>query len=272
MKTCNKCNTTKELTEFYKRSKDVYRHECKKCYCDRVKQNSLKHVEEKSAYDKEYRKKNSETIATRRRKWERENYQLKLEESKKEDPNLKITKKCSKCKEVTDNFKRNVGKKDGFNHHCRVCEGKTARAYEVANREAINERRRQWYEDNKEAINKRHQDRKKNDPVYRAVCNMRTYMGLILKGTAKCESQMKLLGCTRDHYLHHMEAQFTEGMSWDNYGEWHQDHIQPCASFDQTDPEQQKICWHYTNFQPLWAEDNLRKSDQIVAEFQVNLL
>jgi hypothetical protein len=61
-------------------------------------------------------------------------------------------------------------------------------------------------------------------------------------------------------------------MTWDNYGEWHMDHIQPCASFDQTDPEQQKICWHYTNYQPLWAEDNLRKSDTIINEHQTKLL
>ena len=97
-------------------------------------------------------------------------------------------------------------------------------------------------------------------------------MGHILEGTSKAESQMKLLGCTRDHYLQHMEAQFTEGMSWGNYGEWHQDHIQPISSFDHKDPEQQKICWHYTNFQPLWAKDNCSKHDRIVSEHQVNLL
>ena len=51
-------------------------------------------------------------------------------------------------------------------------------------------------------------------------------------------------------------------MSWDNYGThgWHIDHIRPCASFDLSDEEQQKICFHYTNLQPLWAEDNLKKS------------
>jgi hypothetical protein len=59
----------------------------------------------------------------------------------------------------------------------------------------------------------------------------------------------------------HLEAQFTDGMSWDNYGRdgWHIDHIRPCASFDLTDPEQQRQCFHYTNLQPLWAADNIRK-------------
>jgi hypothetical protein len=57
-------------------------------------------------------------------------------------------------------------------------------------------------------------------------------------------------------------------MSWGNYGlhGWHVDHIIPCASFDLTDPEQQRQCFHYTNLQPLWAEDNLRKSDKLPHE------
>ena len=59
----------------------------------------------------------------------------------------------------------------------------------------------------------------------------------------------------------HLEAQFKPGMTWDNYGlkGWHVDHIRPCASFDLRDPEQQRRCFHYTNLQPLWAEENLKK-------------
>jgi hypothetical protein len=52
-------------------------------------------------------------------------------------------------------------------------------------------------------------------------------------------------------------------MSWENHGEWHIDHIRPCASFsDLTQLEQQKQCCHYTNLQPLWAIDNILKSDK----------
>ena len=51
-------------------------------------------------------------------------------------------------------------------------------------------------------------------------------------------------------------------MNWDNYGQWHIDHIRPCASFNLLDPIEQKICFHYTNLQPLWAEDNLKKSNK----------
>jgi hypothetical protein len=58
------------------------------------------------------------------------------------------------------------------------------------------------------------------------------------------------------------EEKFTEGMSWDNKNEWHIDHIIPLSSA-QTEEELYKLC-HYTNLQPLWAEDNLRKSNKIV--------
>lgn len=202
MKTCSKCNTKKELTEFYdeKNKRDGKTKECAECIKDRIKK---------------YRQKNKELIKQQRKKhWEK-------------------------------------------------------------NRENCLARQKAYYEANKTRINKKKRQYEKEqlklNPELRLVKNMRGYMRLILKGSRKAASQMELLGCTREHYLQHMEAQFTEGMTWDNYGEWHQDHIQPVSSFDQTDPEQQKICWHYTNFQPMWAAENIQKRDSIV-EHQVNLL
>lgn len=72
-----------------------------------------------------------------------------------------------------------------------------------------------------------------------------------------------LIGCSYFDLRSHLEAQFLPGMTWKNHGRhgWHIDHIRPCASFDLTDPEQQKQCFHYSNLQPLWAADNIRKSD-----------
>jgi hypothetical protein len=63
--------------------------------------------------------------------------------------------------------------------------------------------------------------------------------------------------------IQHLQKQFKKGMSWDNHGDWHIDHIIPCASFDLTKPSEQKKCFHYTNLQPLWARENLKKGARL---------
>lgn len=70
---------------------------------------------------------------------------------------------------------------------------------------------------------------------------------------------MFLIGCEIDYLLYHIQEQFNPGMTWDNYGDWHIDHIKPCANFDLSKPEEQRKCFNYTNLQPLWAEENLIK-------------
>jgi hypothetical protein len=70
-----------------------------------------------------------------------------------------------------------------------------------------------------------------------------------------------VVGCTPEQLRQHIEKQFQPGMSFDNYGEWHVDHMRPCASFDLNDPAQFTECFNWRNLQPLWAADNLRKSD-----------
>lgn len=81
------------------------------------------------------------------------------------------------------------------------------------------------------------------------------------KGRAKT---MDFVGCSVNELKAYIESKFTDGMSWDNYGRggWHLDHIKPCSKFDLSDPEQQKQCFHYTNLQPLWEADNIRKSNK----------
>jgi hypothetical protein len=77
----------------------------------------------------------------------------------------------------------------------------------------------------------------------------------------------ELIGCTIPQLMAHLEAHFTDGMTWGNKGRggWHIDHIIPCALFDLTDPEQQKACFHWSNLQPLWEADNIRKGARLVA-------
>jgi hypothetical protein len=84
-------------------------------------------------------------------------------------------------------------------------------------------------------------------------------------GNIKTENTLNLVGCSIEQLRGYLEKQFTKGMSWKNYGYhgWHIDHIRPCTSFNLSNPQQQKQCFHYTNLQPLWAKDNLRKNNKV---------
>ena len=90
------------------------------------------------------------------------------------------------------------------------------------------------------------------------------YKHLKLRGLTKGGRTFELLGYTGKELYDHLESQFTDGMSWENMGEWHIDHIRPVASFnfDSTDHPEFKKCWSLDNLQPLWAADNLVKSDK----------
>jgi hypothetical protein len=95
---------------------------------------------------------------------------------------------------------------------------------------------------------------------------LRTRLGSALKSqkAIKSNKTMDLVGCSIPYLRGYLEAKFKEGMTWENHGEWHIDHIKPCASFNLLDEVEQKKCFHYKNLQPLWASENLSKSDKII--------
>ena len=82
-----------------------------------------------------------------------------------------------------------------------------------------------------------------------------------LKGNRKASSTTELLGCSIEECRKHLEDQFEDGMTWKNHGEWHIDHRRPCASFDLVNEEEQRICFHHSNLQPMWGAENISKSD-----------
>ena len=104
-----------------------------------------------------------------------------------------------------------------------------------------------------------------SDPQFKMACVCRSRLHDVLGRKEKAANSRELVGTDWAGLVAHLEAQFLPGMSWENYGyeTWHVDHIRPCASFDLTDPEQQRQCFHYTNLQPLWAKDNLSKSARL---------
>ena len=82
------------------------------------------------------------------------------------------------------------------------------------------------------------------------------------KNWLKTNKTLDLVGCSVEFLREHLERQFKDGMSWDNCGSWHIDHIIPLSSANNSE-EMNKLC-HYSNLQPLWAYDNLRKGNKII--------
>ena len=137
--------------------------------------------------------------------------------------------------------------------------------WRAKNPEKSKESNANWRAENPEHyasyINDYHKQRKAKDPLYRLHCNMRSMGNRVVKQLAlgkKPACTEKWQGCTAEELKAYLESLFTEGMTWENYGEWHVDHIRPVSSFA---PEEWEQINHYTNLQPLWAEDNLSKSD-----------
>jgi hypothetical protein len=100
----------------------------------------------------------------------------------------------------------------------------------------------------------------RDDISYKLLKLLRSRIYKVMKETVKSKTSLELLGCSLKQLQHHLEKQFKKGMSWDNYGKWHIDHIQPCVSFDLRKPSEQRKCFNYRNLQPLWAKENLRKN------------
>lgn len=138
--------------------------------------------------------------------------------------------------------------------------------YRIKNKEEITKQRKKYKISNREKINQYVSDKLKEDINFKLSKNIRNRILIALERNSKSDTTFNLLGCTIEQLKQHLESQFEEGMSWRNHGlhGWHIDHIKPCSSFDLSDPQQQKECFHYKNLQPLWAKDNLIKGGKIV--------
>lgn len=204
-------------------------------------------------------------------------------------------KKCSKCgveKDFSEFSKRESSckccKKKYYESNKEYIKGKAKKYYEAHkekakkyyedNKERLKESRKKYYESNKEKFreyNKQYREnnkeyykeyskeRRKTDPLFKMSHNLRdrTYKAFKSKGYSKNTKTQEMLGVDWEVCKQHIEKQFTEGMNWDNQGEWQIDHIIPLASAN-NEKELMKLC-HYRNLQPLWAEDNLVKKDKI---------
>ena len=212
------------------------------------------------------------------------------------------TKKCSICKEVKPfvSFHKKIDGKYGLKSLCKKCVKIQSKIYYDNNKEAQREKGRNTYLNNKESILKDRSEYYKNnrnkilgqkkdywiknkekiskksakyrktkmetDLEFRLVKKLKTRIIIAIKKqySKKAYSSIELLGCTPKEARIHLEKQFTKGMTWENHGKWEIDHRIPCASFDLTNPDEQKTCFSYLNLQPLWKKDNRSKSDKIL--------
>ena len=166
---------------------------------------------------------------------------------------------CSQCRKE----KRKLNYLNNREHELKV-----NKLWKENNLERAKQINKLWVKNNPEKKNfsqrKYRKNRRNRDPMFKVLENLRVRIHSVLtsKHIVKETTTKKLTGCTLEYLKNHLEKKFKDGMSWDNYGQWHIDHIRPCASFNLLDPIEQKICFHYTNLQPLWAEDNLKKSNK----------
>lgn len=149
-----------------------------------------------------------------------------------------------------------------------------AREYYRANKESIDAYRRAWTErvykverrDHRRKLTKASRQRKKDrmGPAFQINERMSANIRQSLRRGKGGNSWEKLVGYTLDDLASHLEKQFTKGMSWENIGQWHIDHVCPLASFkyESYECEAFRQAWCLSNLRPLWAIDNLRKNDK----------
>jgi hypothetical protein len=185
------------------------------------------------------------------------------------------TKICTKCglEKKLDDFPKDKNRNDGYYVHCKLCR----KIIYQSNSVIIKEKNKKYYYENKEKNHKKilernrlwrknnpsyTTDRKKIDPTFKLIKNIRRRLNRFISFTyfTKRNTTIHHIGCSPQELKLFLEKKFIYGMTWENYGKWHIDHIIPLSSA-KTEDELYKLC-HYTNLQPLWAIDNLKKSNK----------
>lgn len=211
-------------------------------------------------YLKEYREKNRNLIKEKAKIWRSENKDKidsyrKKRKDEKSDNWYNLDQQKREAKKV---YQRNY-----YSNNKEKCIESKKRIYNEKYRT-----RSKKVPLTKEEINKKRRERRKQkmveDPVYKAHQKIRKTItrSLYSKGYKKTSVTYKILGCSYEYFKEWIESKFIEGMTWENYGKWHYDHIIP---IDSATTEDRLIeLNHYTNFQPLWAKDNIKKGNKII--------
>jgi hypothetical protein len=236
MKTCSRCKKERSIKEFYAKPGGHVSH-CKQCRREHNARYYLSKREQKIRQAREYVVANKEKVYERQKRYRAKNKEaIKAKQKKYYEENREALNRRSReyHQEHTEELKQ-AGK-------------------EYSKRPLVAERRREY-------MRNYEKQRKQSDQSYRLSRVFRVRVREALAGRCKHFNTSELIGCSVEELKKHIESQFEPGMTWKNhtFRGWHLDHRIPCASFDLSIPEQQKQCFHYSNLQPLWAGDNLRK-------------
>lgn len=194
---------------------------------------------------------------------------------------IKICNKCKKEKNILE-YSKDKYTKDGFTASCKKCRNIKSKIWHqknyLENKEEVIKYKTEWRRKNWEKVYKQRKEsgyckrsrkkwyhnRGKFNINWVISERIRSRVRNVLNGKVKSKSTLELLGCSIDDLKDHLESKFYANMSWENYGSyWHIDHIHPCASFNLQNEEEQKICFHYSNLQPLTAKDNIIKGARL---------
>lgn len=242
--------TTGELPlhkKYYLKNKELIKLKSKKYY--------LKNKEQVKLKNKKYHSNNKEKINKKCREYYATNltkYKEKYEQNK--ELYLSRNKKSNfKNKEKRIDYYKNYYKNN------RIELLQKSKQYYIDNCEKCKSINRKYHKDNKQQFQRKY----KTNIQYRLAFTLRTTLLILInkQKAVKQESAINLVGCTLTDLKKHLESLWLPGMNWNNHSSngWHIDHIRPVNTFDLTDLEQQKQCFHYTNLRPLWAKDNLSR-------------
>jgi hypothetical protein len=191
-------------------------------------------------------------------------YKLKYNKKYKLENKKEISKKVNKLYKLKN--KKQILKKQKF-YYIKNKEIilEKQKQYKLKNKDKIKQSNLQYRLKNKNIISKKRLERRRNNPIERLTHSLRSRLRSALKGKNKANHTMELIGCSPAELWDYLEKKFKSRMTRQNYGKngWEIDHIIPCASFDLSDHEQQRKCFHYTNLQPLWALENMIKGAKV---------
>jgi len=201
------------------------------------------HKNEKSICNKIYREKHKDVLTAYLKQWRQDNKKKCKEYSKRAQIKNKDARKLQ-------------GMKSYYKHRDKRL------LYSKIHRASFTEEQKQHERD---LQNSGAYKRRREKIEFKIRGNLANRLRSAIKNNSKSEKTELLIGCSFEFLKKHIESQWSEGMSWDNYTTkgWHIDHIIPCASFDLSKEEEQKKCFHYTNLQPLWWYDNLSKHSKL---------